>query len=84
LTLRPGIIAALDLVWRRRGGAILADGSAIQFDVYEATVDWDGELRRIAVDEADTTPLVGMALMNGFELRIQIVDGGTAILESLP
>ena len=78
------MIATLGLVWRRRGRALLADGTESIFDIYEAALDWDRELRRIAVDEADATPLVGMALVSEYELRIQVVDGGTASLERLP
>ena len=44
---------------------------------------WDGEPRRVSVDEADTDPLVGMALMNGYELCIQVIDGGTVTLGRL-
>jgi len=84
LTIPPEMIAELNLHWRRRGQGILADGTARVFDIYRATVDWDGEQRHVDVHEANATPLVGMALMRGFELRIQVVDGGTVIIESLP
>ena len=52
LTLPASIIQELDLVWRRRGRAMLADGSNSVFDIYEATVTWNSRPRRIAVDEA--------------------------------
>ena len=83
LTLPPGLIVTLGLDWRRRSRAILADGTESIFDTYEATVVWDGEPRRVPVDEANTDPLVGMTLMNGYELRIQVIDGGTVTLERL-
>lgn len=83
LTLPPALISILGLVWRRRGRALLADGSESVFDIYEAIVVWDGEPRRIAVDAADTDPLVGMGLMYGYDLRIQVVDGGTVTIEAL-
>jgi clan AA aspartic protease len=81
LSLSHELIVTLGLPWRRRGRALLADGSESVFDIYEATVIWDGVPRRISVDEADTDPLVGMALMNGYELRIQVVNGGMVTLE---
>ena len=68
LTLPASLIQELGLVWRRRGRATLADGSDSVFDIYEATVIWDGRPRRIAVDEADCDPLVGMSLLYGCEL----------------
>jgi clan AA aspartic protease len=43
LTLPSPIISSLDLMWRRRGRALLADGSESIFDIYEATIIWDGE-----------------------------------------
>jgi clan AA aspartic protease len=83
LTLPPALIATLGLVWRRRGRALLADGSDSLFDIYEAVVAWDGESRRIAVDEADIDPLVGMSLLYGYELTVQVIDGGTVIIQPL-
>ena len=63
LSLPPDKIAALGLTWKRRGRAILADGSESIFDVYEAVVVWDDEFLTIPIDEADSEPLVGMSLM---------------------
>lgn len=54
LSMPPSMIIQLGLVWHRRGRALLADGSESVFDIYEATVDWDGAARRIPVDEAET------------------------------
>jgi clan AA aspartic protease len=84
LTLPPALIATLGLVWRRRGRAPLADGSESLFDIYEATVDWDGEPRRIAVDEADIDPLVDLSLLYGYELIVQAIEGGPVIIQPLP
>lgn len=84
LSLSPALITFLNLPFRNRGRAILADGSESVFDSYEATVHWDGQRRRIAIDEADTTPLVGMALLHGSELMMQIIEGGEVSIKPLP
>jgi clan AA aspartic protease len=84
LSLPPPRIAALGLPWRRRGRALLADGSESVFDIYEATLMWDGALRRIAVDAADTDPLLGMALLYNYELTVQVVEGGCVRIQALP
>jgi hypothetical protein len=34
-------------------------------------------------DAADSDPLVGMALLDGYELRIQVVNGGDVAMEVL-
>ena len=83
LTLPSSLIQELGLVWRRRGRAMLADGRDSLFDIYEATVTWNNRPRRIAVDEADCDPLVGMSLLYGCELTVQVVDGGRVVIRLL-
>ena len=82
LTLPTPLIEALGLRPLRRGLAILADGSGISFDIHKAVVEWDGYPRRIAVSAADTDPLVGMSLLHGYELTVQIVDGGSVFIRT--
>ena len=72
----PDLIARLNLKWKRRGRAILGDGSECVFNVYEAVVVWDGDRVTIPIDEVDSEPLVGMSLMEGFQLMVQVVEGG--------
>ena len=84
LTLPPSVIAALNLRWQTFGRGILADGSVSTFDVYQAKVMWDGRLRRVFVDEFDATPLVGMALLRGFEYKMQVRARGRVTIKRLP
>lgn len=84
LTLSPAIITALGLSWQGFGRGILADGSECSFDVYETSVVWDGRARRVLVDEANADPLVGMKLLDGFELKAQIREGGRVTIKRLP
>ena len=83
LTLPPALVAALGLRWRSVDRGTLADGSECLFDVYEAKVVWDGKIRDILVDEADADPLVGMRLLNGHELKMQIRTGGKVTIKRL-
>jgi len=39
-------------------------------------VVWDGDYLTIPIDEADSEPLVGMSLMEGFQLIVQVLEGG--------
>ena len=84
LTLPTSLIATLGLAWRTRGRVILANGTEDQCDIYAVTVLWDGIPRKILIEAADADPLVGMALLYGHEIRIQVVDGGSVIIEALP
>jgi clan AA aspartic protease len=83
LSLPPDLIAQLDLKWKRRGRAILGDGSECVFNVYEAVLVWDGNFLTIPIDEADSEPLVGMSLMEGYQLMVQVFEGGPVELSKV-
>ncbi len=76
LCLPPDFITELQLNWKRRGRALLADGRESIFDIYEARVVRDGQFLTVPIDEAECDPLIGMLLMKGYELQIQVIDGG--------
>lgn len=84
LTLPPDLVTSLRLPFVRRGVALLGDGSKTYYDTHEGLVLWNGLPRRISVDVADTEPLLGMRLMHGSELMIEVVEGGTVSLRDLP
>ena len=75
LSLPPDLITELNLKWKRRGRAILGDGSECIFDVYEAVLVWDKNFLTISIDEADSEPLVSMSLMEGYQLIVQVFEG---------
>ncbi len=52
----------------------------MSFDTYDATVLWEGDPRVVLIDEADTTPLVGMLLLDRHNLNIDIEDGGRVVI----
>ena len=68
LTLPPAAVAELGLEWLGRDRGILADGSEEYFDVYRATVLWDGKARSIEIESIDAATLLGMTLLKGHEL----------------
>ncbi len=80
LTLPSSLITALGLPWRSQTIVMLANGTEDQCDVHSATVIWDGQPRLITIESADTTPLVGMALLYGYRVQIDVVDGGTVLI----
>ena len=84
LTLPPTVIQALGLRWQTVDRFKLADGSICVFDVYEGKVEWDGKVRSILIDEADAEPLVGMRLLKGHELKMQIRYRGKVTIKRLP
>lgn len=84
LTLPFSIIEMLDLTWRSRSSAILANGHVEECDIYAATVDWDGVKRPVLVEAMENAPLLGMALLVGHDLRAQVVAGGRVEIEAIP
>ena len=84
LTLPTTVVVALGLPWLSREIAYLADGSASLFDMHAATVLWDGKPRRVLIQAVDTTPLLGMGMLQGYELRIEAVKGGSVVISELP
>jgi clan AA aspartic protease len=83
LSLPPALVMSLGLRWKRIGRGILAEGSECLFDVYVGKVVWDAKERRVLVDEADTDPLLGMALLSGYELKMQIRSRGKVAIKRL-
>jgi clan AA aspartic protease len=83
LTLPPDLVESLGLRFLKRGQAVLGDGSTVIFNTYEATILWDGQSRRISVDAAETDPLLGMGLLSGCELTIEVVEGGDTLIRPL-
>ena len=83
LTLPSEIITTLDLTWKGRDIATLKDGTSCIFDVYIATVIWDGQYRIIDINGSETVPLIGMRLLRGYELRIQTIESGLVTVKVL-
>lgn len=76
LTLPAELIGTLQLPWRTRGSAILANGREEMFDIYAATIIWDGTPRPILVEEVEVQPLVGMRLLADSDVRVRVRPGG--------
>lgn len=84
LTLPSVLITSLGLSWNASDIVTLGDGSEALFDLYAVTVIWDGQYREIDVAESETEPLVGMALLYGYRLQIDAMEGGIVRIEKLP
>jgi clan AA aspartic protease len=84
LTLPRDVVNRLDLRFQGHERGVLADGSEGFFEIYEALVLWNGRFRPVSVDVVDTTPLLGMSLLRGSELAIQVVEGGEVVIQELP
>jgi predicted aspartyl protease len=84
LALPVAVVAALGLVRQSVGGAVVADGSVRQFDVYAAELAWSSGWRPVLVSAVSTEVLLGMRLLANHELRMAVVPGGAVEITPLP
>ncbi len=83
LTLPPGEVLRLGLMPLGSRYVTLADGSEAPLDVFRATVVWDSRRRSVRAFAADGGPLVGMALLSGSRLTVDVLPNGDLIIEAL-
>jgi clan AA aspartic protease len=84
LTLPTAVVTSLGLARQSGGTALLADGSVRQFDIFAAEVAWDGTWRAVLVSAVGNEPLIGMRLMAGHKLVIEVVPGGAVEIAPFP
>ena len=84
LTLPSAVIADLGLPWRSRGLVLVANGAEEQCDIYAATLIWDGTPRHILVEAPETAPLLGMAVLSGSRMCLDVAAGGAVSIDALP
>lgn len=83
LSLPSEIIIRLGLPWTISNPATLGDGSETVFDFYTGTVIWDGQYRMSDMAASETEPLLGMAMLYGYRLQVDNVEGGIVKIEVL-
>jgi clan AA aspartic protease len=84
LTLPMAIVTALGLVRLSGSAAVLADGSVRQFDIFAAEVLWHGTWQAVLVSAVGNESLMGMRLLAGHKLLIEVVQGGSVEIVPLP
>jgi clan AA aspartic protease len=83
LSLHSAVVAALGLPRFGAQHVGLADGSVILCELCDGVVEWGGVLRAVEVQVADSVSLLGMALLAGHQVRIDVVDGGAVRISPL-
>lgn len=83
LTLPTSSIEALRLPFAGYRRGTLADGTTTRLGVYMGRVVWHGQHLEVLALQAEGEPLVGMSLLEGSQLTIEVGDGGAVIIEEL-
>lgn len=84
LSIPPSVAAALKLQREYASEIMLADGTRHNFDFYKVEVEWDGIYREVVASAMGTVPLIGMRLLRGQQLRIDVTPFGKLEIEALP
>jgi clan AA aspartic protease len=84
LTLPKSIVTQLGLSAYSREEGTLGDGSHCIFDIYSGVVIWEGQSIPIDINGSEATPLVGMGLLYGCQLKINVVVGGQVTVATIP
>ncbi|MBL8849405.1 MAG: hypothetical protein JNG89_06965 [Planctomycetaceae bacterium] len=73
------------LAWPHRGRrtAILGDGSRTSFSTYRGNVMWHGGVRAVHVLEGVNDAIVGMRLLVGTRVTMEIVADGAVFVDVL-
>ena len=83
LILPPEAISELGLKLQGYQKAVLGDGTTSQFQVYAATVIWDGSRRLVEVNAATSGVLIGMGLLEGYKLEVNTIPNGIVTITNL-
>lgn len=83
LTLPMAVIESLELPWAETTRVQLADGTSHVADVYRCRVQWDGTLRSILVQAAETDALAGLKLLRGCHLEFDFIADGRLTIDKL-
>jgi clan AA aspartic protease len=84
LSLPLAQITALQLPYDRTEIFTIGSNDDVDFDLYSGTVLWDGQERDVFVLATDCDPLIGMSLLHGYHLFVDVVDGGDVRIEARP
>ena len=75
---------ALDLPLTATEPFELGNGGIVLLDGYDVQVMWNGEWRQVNAHATNALPLVGMELLAGHELWIQVRPGGAVTIKAMP
>jgi clan AA aspartic protease len=83
LTLPASVVSDLALPFAGATRAKLGDGREVSLDAFEAIVIWDSGERSVVTLATDGEPLVGMALLSGHRVVLDVVEGGRVEIQAI-
>ena len=81
LVLPQAVISRLGLRFSGRRSVILASGEQSTVDAYGGIVSWHGRRRNVIVLESSSESLIGMSLLSGSRVTLDVRADGTVLIE---
>jgi clan AA aspartic protease len=83
LTLPRTMVEELDLTFVGPARAALGDGHEVTMDLFLAAVQWEDGPRDVLVLQTDGGTLLGMAMLGGCRVVMDVEEGGLVSIEPL-
>ena len=83
LSLPLDVVQKLNLLKTDDAMVTLADATMIIEDLYTVIVEWDGIEKMVLALASGRDTLVGMAMMDGYNLSVDVTEGGEVRLSRL-
>ena len=83
IALPPNIIRRLELIRMDSMNFVLAHGESARLNRYQGSLLWHDRLRNIAVTEAYDVPLIGIRLLSGSRVTMDVSPGGEVLREEI-
>ena len=84
LTLPQNVIQRLGLTYDGRRNAFLANGDPVTLNGWRGTILWHGRRSGVVVLQADGEPLLGMRLLHGHRVSLDVLEGGEVTIDEIP
>ena len=81
LVLPQAVISRLGLRFSGRRSVILASGEQSTVDAYAGIVSWHGRRRNVIVLESSSESLIGMSLLSGSRVTLDVRADGSVLIE---
>jgi clan AA aspartic protease len=81
MTLPAAACIALKFPYVGRDTTFLADGTPRDLDYYKLIVEWDGKERNVDIIAIDSEPLIGMTLLDGYDVFMGIRENGVVRIQ---
>ena len=81
LALPSSIIRRLGLTRSGSINFILANGEPARMNIYRGNILWHEQIRNVVIAQADDIPLIGIKLLSGNRITMDISPNGEVIIE---